>query len=122
MNPFFIYFIVSIVASIVWTFFALRASQRNRLSFGLAGAWAATLVLAAFWQAEAIPWLWNFLQGVLLVWLSAIVLLVMAAATMWSEKQSLRFPLVSCALISIVVNVAAGLHFLWIATVGPGGV
>lgn len=122
MNPFFIYFIVSIVASIVWTFFALRASQRNRLSFGLAGAWTATLVLAAFWKAEAIPWLWNFLQGVLLVWLSAIILLAMAAATMWSEKQSLRFPLVSCALISIVVNVAAGLHFLWIATVGPGGV
>jgi hypothetical protein len=34
----------------------------------------------------------------------------------------LRFLIVSCALISIVVNVAAGLHFLWIATVSPGGV
>jgi len=122
MNPFLIYFIVSIVASVVWTFFVLRANQQNRLSLGLAGAWAATLVLAALWQAEAIPWLWNFLQGVLLVWLSALILLVMAAATMWSEKQPLRLPLVSCAVISIVVNVAACLHFLWIATVSPAGV
>jgi hypothetical protein len=78
--------------------------------------------LAAFWQAEAIPWLWHFLQGVLLVWLSALIVLVMAAATMWSEKQPLRLLLVSCAVISILVNVAAGLHFLWIATVSPGGV
>ncbi len=122
MNPFLIYLIVSIVASAVWTFFVLRANQRNRLSLGLVGAWAATLVLAALWQAEAIPWLWHFLQVVLLIWLSAIIVLVIAAATMWSEKQPLPLLLVSCAVISIVVNVAAGLHFLWIATVSPAGV
>jgi hypothetical protein len=122
MNPFLIYFIVSFVASGVWTFVALRAGESNRLSLGLAGAWATTLVLAALWQAEAIPWLWHFVQGVMLVWLSALIFLVMAAAAMWSEKRQLRLPLVFCAVISIVVNVAAGLHFLWIATVSPGGV
>ena len=122
MNPFLIYFIVSIVASVMWTFFMLRATQMNRRSLGLAGVWAATLVLAALWQAESVPWLWDFLQGVLLVWLSALILLVIAAATMWNQKQPLRLPLVSCALISIVVNIAAGLHFLWIATVSPAGV
>lgn len=122
MNPFLLYFMVSIVASVMWTFFVQKTNRQSRLSLGLAGAWAATLVLAALWQADAIPWLWSFLQGVLLVWLSAIFLLVMAAATMWSGKQPLRLPLVSCAVISIVVNVAAGLHFLWIATVSPAGV
>jgi len=122
MNPFLIYFIVSIVASVVWTFFALRANQRNRLSLGLAGVWAATLVLATLWQAEAIPWLWHFLQGVLLVWLSAIIVLVIAAAAMWNGKQPLRLVLVSCSVICIVINVAAGLHFLWIATVSSAGV
>lgn len=122
MNPFLIYFMVSTVASVVWTFFVLRTNQRKRLSPGLAGAWAATLVLAALWQAEAIPWLWHFLQVVLLVWLSALIVLVVAAATMWSEKQPLRLLVVSCAVISIVVNVAAGFHFLWIATVSPAGV
>lgn len=89
---------------------------------GLAGAWVTTLVLATLWQAEAIPWLLNFLQGVLLVWLSAMIVLVMAAATMWSEKQPLRLLVVSCAVMNIVVNVVAGLHFIWIATVSPGGV
>lgn len=122
MNPFLIYFVVSIVASVVWTFFVLRANQQSLRYLGLAGGWAATLVLAALWQAEAIPWLWNFLQAVLLVWLSALVLLVVAAAITWSEKQPLRLPLVSCAVISIVVNVVAGLHFLWIATVSSAGV
>ncbi len=122
MNPFLIYLVVSIAASVVWTFFAMRANRRHRQSLGLAGAWAATLVLAAFWQAEAIPWLWTFLQGVLLIWLTALVVLVMAASATWSEKQPLRLLLVSCAVSCIVVNVVAGLHFLWIATVSSGGV
>ncbi len=122
MKPFLIYFIVSIVASIVWSILQLSANQRNRPSLGLVGAWTATLVLAALWQADAVPWLWNFLQLVLLVWLSAIILLMITAAKTWSARQPLRLPLVSCAMISIVVNVAAGLHFLWIATVSSAGV
>ncbi len=122
MNPFLIYFIVSIVNSVVWTFFVLRHNQQNRLSLGLAGAWVATLVLAAFWQAEVIPWFWSFHQGILLVWLSAIILQVMAAATIWSETPLLYFPPVFCAVIGVIVNLTAFLHLLWIATVSPGGV
>jgi len=122
MNPFLAYFIVSFMAAVVWTILLLRANRLDQRSVGLAGAWAATLVLASFWQAAAVPWLWNFLQPVLLVWLIAIILLAIAAATTWSAKQPLRFLIFSCALISFVVNVAAGLHFLWIATVSPGGV
>jgi hypothetical protein len=112
MNAFLIYFSVSFAASVVWTSFVPRAKQGNRLYLGLAGTWAATLVLAALWQPDAVPWLWNFLQGVLLVWLSALTVMVIAAASMWGEKQPLRMLLVSCAVISIAVNVAAGLHFL----------
>ncbi|NBR07820.1 MAG: hypothetical protein EBT92_18945 [Planctomycetes bacterium] len=122
MNPFLIYFIVSIVNSVVLTFFVLRHNQQNRLSLGLAGAWVATLVLAAFWRAEAIPWFWSFHQGILLVWLSAIILQVMAAATIWSETPLLYFPPVFCAVIGVIVNLTAFLHLLWIATVSPGGV
>ena len=122
MNPFLIYFIVSIVNSVVWIFFVLRHNQQNRLSLGLASAWVATLVLAAFWQAEVIPWFWSFHQGILLVWLSAIILQVMAAATIWSETPLLYFPPVFCAVIGVIVNLTAFLHLLWIATVSPGGV
>jgi hypothetical protein len=78
--------------------------------------------LISLWQAEAIPWLWTLVQGVLLIWLSAFIVLVIAAAAMWREQQPLRLLLVSCAVTSIVVNVVAGLHFLWIATVSSGGI
>jgi predicted neutral ceramidase superfamily lipid hydrolase len=122
MNPYLIYFIVLIVNTFIWTFFVLRHNQQNRLSLGLAGAWVATLVLAAFWQAEAIPWFWSFLQGILLVWLSAIILQVMAAATIWSETPLLYLPPFFCAVIGVIVNLTAFLHFLWIATVSPAGV
>ena len=122
MNPFLIYFIVSIVNSVVWTFFVLRHNEQNRLSLGLAGAWVATLILAAFWQAEVIPWFWSFHQGVLLVWLSAIILQVITAATIWNETPLLYFLPVFYAVIGVIVNLTAFLHLLWIATVSPGGV
>ncbi len=122
MNPFLTYFLVAFVAAVVWTFFALRAKRLQQQWLGLAGVWAATLVLASLWQAEAVSWLRDFLQLVLLVWLSAIVFLVIAAAKTWSAKQLLWLPLVSIAVISVVVNAAAGLHFLWVATVSPAGV
>ena len=122
MNPFLIYFIVSIVNSVVWTFFVLRHNEQNRLSLGLAGAWVATLILAAFWQAEFIPWFWSFHQGILLVWLSAIILQVMTAATIWNETPLLYFLPAFCAVIGVIVNLTAFLHLLWIATVSPGGV
>ncbi len=122
MNPFLAYFVVSFVAALLWTLILLRANPLDRRSVGLPSAWAATLVLASLWQAAAVPWLGNFLQLLLLVWLIAITFLVIVVATTWSPKPPWRLLLFFCALISMVVNVAAGLHFLWIATVSPAGV
>ncbi len=122
MNPFLTYFVLSIVASVVWTFLLLKAKQLNRQSLGLAGAYVASLVLASLGQAEAFAWLWKFHQLMMFVWLIAIILLVAAAAATWSVRQPLRLPLVFCVVIIIVANVVAVLHFLWLATVSPAGV
>jgi hypothetical protein len=100
----------------------LAADRGKRRFLGWIGAWAATVVLAALWQAEAVPWLWVFIQGVLLVWLGAIVLLIIAVVSIWPVKEPGRRPLLCCAVLSMVINVAAGLQFLWLATVSPGGV
>lgn len=122
MNPFLPLFIASVVAACAWTFLVLALNRRKSQFVGLIGAWAGTLVIAAFWQAEAVPWLWGFLQGVLLVWIGAITLLIIACVSIWSAKEPGRRPLLCCAVLSIAVNVAAGLQFLWLATVSPGGV
>jgi len=122
MNPFLPFFIASFVAACAWTILVLAIDRRKRRFVGLIGAWSATVVLAALWQANAVPWLWVFLQGVLLVWLSAIALLITAVVSIWRVKEPGRLPLLCCAVLSLVLNVAAGLQFLWIATVSPGGV
>lgn len=121
MNPFLPFLAASFVAACGWTILVLAIDQRNRRFVGLIGAWAATVVLAALWQAEAVPWLWVLLQGVLLVWLSAVALLIAAVASIWRVTEPGRSPLLFCAVLSLVVNVAAGLQFLWLATVSPGG-
>ncbi len=122
MNPFLYYSIAALVTAFVWTLLVLSAEQRYRPWLGLAGAWAAVLVSLAIWQADNLPWLLDFIQLIMLIWLGAIVLLVMAAVTIWNERQTRPWPLVSCVVLCTVVNVAAVLHFLWIATVGAGGV
>ena len=122
MNTFLPFFIASFVAACAWTILVLAIDRRKRRFVGLIGAWSATVVLAALWQANAVPWLWVFLQGVLLVWLSAIALLITAVVSIWRVKEPGRLPLLCCAVLSLVLNVAAGLQFLWIATVSPGGV
>ncbi len=122
MNPFLYYSLASIVTAFVWTLLVLRADQRNRQLLGLAGAWAAALVSLSLWQVDNLPWLLDFIQPVVWIWLGAIVLLVMAAITTWSERQPREWPLVSCVMICVVIDVAAVLHFLWIATVSAGGV
>ena len=122
MDSFLPYFIASFVATCAWTILVLAMGKRKRRFLGLMGAWAATLVLAALWQAEAVPWLWGFIQGVVLLWLGAIVLLIVAVVLMISDKEPGRRALLCCALFCIIVNFAAGLLFLWIATVSPGGV
>ena len=122
MNTFLPFFIASFVAACAWTILVLAIDRRKRRFVGLIGAWSATVVLAALWQANAVPWLWVFLQGVLLVWLGAIALLITAVVSIWRVKEPGRRPLLCCAVLSIVVNVAAGLQFLWLATVSPSGV
>ena len=122
MNPFFPFVIASFVAACAWTILELAIVQRKRRFAGVIGAWGATIVLAAFWQAEAVPWLWAFLQGVVLVWFGAMALLITAFVSTWRGKEPGRLPLLCCAALSIVVNIAALGQFLWEATVSPGGV
>lgn len=122
MNPFMPYWIASIILAVVWSLFVIKLEKQRRRFLGLSGAWIAALVLTALWQAEAVPRLWIFLQGVLLVWQVALVLIVIGTITTWRAKQPLRWHLTVFALLSIAVNVAAGVHFLWLATVSPGGV
>ena len=122
MNPFLPCLIGAFVTACAWSVLVLAVDRRKRRFLGLIGAWSATVVLAALWQANAVPWLWVFLQGVLLVWLGAIALLITAVVSIWRVKEPGRRPLLCCAVLSIVVNVAAGLQFLWLATVSPSGV
>lgn len=120
MNPFLAYSIVSFVAAVVWTILLLRANRSTirGISRRVGCDPSFGLILAGRGRPLAV----EFSPACTAFWLIAIILLAIAAATTWSAKQPLRFLIVSCALISIVVNVAAGLHFLWIATVSPGGV
>jgi len=122
MNPYLPFMVGALVTACAWTFLVLALDPRRRGIMGLMGAWAATGVLAALWQAEAVPWLWAFLPGVLLVWLGAVVLLIAGAVSSWRSKEPSRLPLLGCAVLSLVVNIAAGCQFLWQATVSPGGV
>lgn len=122
MNPFSPFVIASFVVACVWTILELAIFRRKRRFVGLMGAWGATVVLAAFWQAEAVAWLWAFLQGVLVIWFGSMVLLIVALVSTWRVKEPGRLPLLCCAALSIVVNVGALCQFLWLATVSPGGV
>lgn len=122
MNELLPYFIASTLAASAWTIVALTVYPRHRRSWGLVGAWAATMALAALWQPGVVPWLADFWMGVVFVWLGATALLIIAAALILSTKEPGRGPLLCCAALSVLVNVAAGLHFLWLATVSPGGV
>ena len=122
MDPFMLYWIASIVLTVVWSLFVIKVEQQHRRFLGLSGAWIAALVLTALWQAEAVPHLWIYPKAVLLVWQLALVLLVIDTVTTWHAKQPSRQALTTFALLSITVNVVAGLHLLWLATVSPGGV
>jgi len=114
--------IASLAAACAWTILVLATERRQRRFAGVAGGWAAAVVLAALWQAEAVPWLWVFVQGVLLVWLGAVALMIAGAVSIWRVKEPGRVPLLACGVLSIVANMAAGWQFLWQATVSAGGV
>ena len=116
------YWIVSAILVMVWVFLLIKQQQEHRRFLGFGGACIAMLVLTAFWQAEAVPWLWRFLKAVLLLWQTALVMMIFGAFVTWRANLSQRVPLTICSLLSIAVNLSAGLHFLWLATVMPGGV
>lgn len=122
MKPFFPFLIAAFVAACAWTILELTIAQRKRRFLGVMGAWGATVVLAALWQAEAVLWLWAFLQGVLVVWYGSIALLIIAFVSTWRVKEPGRLLFLSCAAISLAANVAAVIQFLWLAMVRPGGV
>jgi len=121
-NPFMPYWIVAIILVVMWSMVLVKMPQEHRRFLGLSGAWISALVLTALWQAEAVLQLWDFLNAVLLVWQVALGLMIGGAITSWRIKSPRWRTLTSLALLSIAVNVAAGLHFLWLATVSPGGV
>lgn len=122
MNLFLFLFIAALIAAVTWTILVLRSEPQNRRFPGLVGAWTTTLILAAMWQAEAVPWLWVFLKIVLMVWFAAMVFLIVATVSISQVKTSTRTPLLCCAFSSILINVSAGVLFLWHATVSGGGV
>ncbi len=122
MESFFPYFIVSLLTAITWTGLVLVFDRKKRQIVGLLGAWATTLIIGALWQTEALPWLGNFIQLIVLLWLGGIGLVIIASVSDLVAKNPGRVALVCCSVISLMMNLAAGLHFLWIATVGAGGV
>lgn len=115
-------FVMSFLSVSTWTTVVLALGRHERGFLGLIGGWVATAVLAALWQADAIPWLREFILPVIIVWLGAIALLIHATGLIWTGNEPGRRPLLCCAVASLVINVAAVLLFLWAATVGPGGV
>jgi hypothetical protein len=122
MTSFLGFFIASFVVASAWTIVVLTTDRRIGRWMGLMGSWAATLVLAALWQSEAVPWLLALLKGVLLIWVCAMAVVVTGFVSVWRVQAPGRLALLGCAALSLGVNVAAGLHFLWLATVSSGGV
>jgi hypothetical protein len=122
MNLWLLLLVAAFVTACLWTILALSVDRRGGRFVGLIGAWTATLILAAFWQEDALPGLWDFLQGVVMVWLLAFALLIAAVVLNMGVQEPSRRPLLWCAVLSLLINVAAGFWFLWEATVSPGGV
>lgn len=115
-------FIGSAISASAWTILVLVVDRRKRRLVELVGPWTTSLVLAAYWQADAIPWFWGFTQGVLTIWLGALILLGMAAISFWQGKQPGYQALLCCAALGIIANLSAGMQILWSATVSPGGI
>jgi hypothetical protein len=89
---------------------------------GLLGAWSATVILAALWKSEALPWIVHLIQGVLLLWLGSILSLIVEVVLTWATKEPGWRRTLCCALLCLFIDIAALLNFFWIATVSPGGV
>ena len=122
MNSFLPFLIALFVAACVWTILEFTLGQWKRRWMGLLGAWSATVILAALWQSEALPWIVNLIQVVLLFWLGSILSLIVAVLLTWTTKGLGWRRILCCALLCLFIDVAALLNFFWIATVSPGGV
>ena len=122
MNSFLPFLIVLFVAACVWTILEFTLGQWKRRWMGLLGAWTATVILAALWKSEALPWIVNLIQVVLLLWLGSILSLIVAVVLTWATKEPGRRRTLCCALLCLFIDIAALLNFFWIATVSPGGV
>jgi phosphatidylserine synthase len=122
MNAFSLYALAACIVALVWTLALLGVEREQRRFLGVGGAWLAALVLAALWQAEAVPELWQAIQLVLLAWLVAAGLVLVDAVRLLGKRPARWRVLTTLALATLAVHVVAGLHFLWLATVSPGGV
>lgn len=122
MNSFLPFLIALFVAACVWTILEFTLGQGKRHWMGLLGAWSATVILAALWQSEALPWVVHLIQGVLLLWLGSILSLIVEVVLTWATKEPGWRRTLCCALLCLFIDIAALLNFFWIATVSPGGV
>lgn len=122
MDAFALYALAGAVVALGWTLALLGLERGQRRFQGVGGAWLGTLVLAALWQAEAVPELWQAIQLVLLAWLVAAGLVLVDAVRLLGKRPARWRVLTALALATLAVHVVAGLHFLWLATVSPGGV
>ena len=122
MTSFALYALAAALVALVWTLVVAKTARAHRSYLGVAGAWIAALVLTAHWQLDALPQLLHFIQLILLVWLASVGLVIVDACLAWSKRPPRWRVLAALALLTIAIHVVAGLHFLWLATVSPGGV
>ena len=122
MAAFALYALASAFISLGWTLVVAKTARADRSHLGVAGAWIAALVLTAHWQLDALPQLLHFIQLILLVWLASVGLVIVDACLAWSKRPPRWRVLAALALLTVAIHVVAGLHFLWLATVSPGGV
>ena len=112
----------SLLAVFVWTVVhVVNRGSRQRL-FGLLGAWLATLASAALCHPDAAPWIAGSAKELFLICLVALAVLVPTVTSEWRLDDLVSRLVLSCAVFSLVANVAAVLRFLWLATVSAGGV
>lgn len=122
MNSFLPFLIVSFVVASVWTILSYRNGPSNQRGGGLLGGWVAAIAMTALWQAEAVPWLLLCINGILFMWLGAMVYLFIAAVAILRIRKPGYMAHLCCAVLSLVVNITGLLQFLWLATVSASGV
>ncbi len=112
----------SLLAVFVWTVVhVVKRGSRRRL-FGLLAAWLATLASAALCHPDAVPWIAGSAKELFLLSLVGLAVLAPTVAAEWRSDDLVSRLVLSCAVFSLVANVAAVLRFLWLATVSAGGV